>query len=153
VKRGTIPPVSTFFPVTTPVNEPLVSSTGGPTLACSVWWTVHCDTNKADKHDDNVTSVNFFVISCQSKEERKLQIKYYESDRKIVKDAWGLVWPQIVIDHRAHYIPRPGSGTCRPPLTLLGDSSTMSYAARGLVNLTSRCGQGLLRPLRPQFDA
>jgi hypothetical protein len=59
MKRGTIPLVSTFFPVTTPVNAPLVSSMGGPTLACSVWRTVHCDTDKADERDDNVTSVNF----------------------------------------------------------------------------------------------
>jgi hypothetical protein len=29
------------------------------TLVCSVWWTVHCDTDKADERDDNVTLVNF----------------------------------------------------------------------------------------------
>jgi hypothetical protein len=59
VKRGTIPLVSAFFLVTAPVNVPLVSSMGEPTLACSVRWTVHCDTNKVDEHDDNITLVYF----------------------------------------------------------------------------------------------
>jgi hypothetical protein len=58
-KCGMIPSISTFFSVTALVNAPLVSSAGGPTLACYVWWMVHCDTNKAVECDDNVTSVNF----------------------------------------------------------------------------------------------
>jgi hypothetical protein len=48
-----------FFPVTAPVNAPLVSSAGGPTLACYVWRTVYYDTDKANERDDNVTSINF----------------------------------------------------------------------------------------------
>jgi hypothetical protein len=77
------------------------------------------------------------IISEQ--ERNKIQIKYPESDGKTISDdTWGLVWLQIVIDHRARYIPRPGSGTRRPRLTLfgtrqprlimLGDSSTIPHA-------------------------
>jgi hypothetical protein len=145
MKCGTIPLVSTFFPVTAPVNAPLGSSTGGPTLACSVWRTVHCDTDKADERDDNVTSVNFFIMSEQGS--KKIQEEYYDSGGNTVRDTQGMVWPQIVIDHRARYIPRPGSGTHRPRLTLLGDSSTTSHFARGLINHTSCCARGLFRPL------
>jgi hypothetical protein len=31
------PPDFHFFPVTAPANAPLISSAGGPTLACYVW--------------------------------------------------------------------------------------------------------------------
>jgi hypothetical protein len=81
------------------------------------------------------------MISCQSKEERTIQIKYSESDRKIVRNARGLFWPQIVIDHRARYIPRPAwgfvdhvsfcSGTRRPRLFMLGDSSIIPHVVLG----------------------
>jgi hypothetical protein len=59
MKRGTIPTISTFFLVTAPVNVPLDSSMGGPTLACFVWRTVHCNTDQVGERDDTVTSVNF----------------------------------------------------------------------------------------------
>jgi hypothetical protein len=95
-----------------------------------------------------ITSPQSTFCDIMSEQERKkIQIKYSESDRKTVRDTRGLVWPQIVIDRRARYISRPGSGTHRPCLTLLGDSSTMSHSARGLINHTSCCAQGLFQPL------
>jgi hypothetical protein len=141
-KRGTIPSVSTFFSVTAPVNAPLISSAGGPTLACYAWRTIHCDTDKVDERDNNITSINFLWHHVRARKKEKYILNIL-SQREDNRDTRGLVWPQIVIDHRARYIPRPGLGTRRPCLTLIGYSSITSHSARGLINNTSCYARGL----------
>jgi hypothetical protein len=90
---------------------------------------------------------NFYDIMSEQGRNKKYKLNILSQDGKTIRDTRGLVWPSIVIDHRARYIPQPGSGTHRPCLTLLRDSSTTSHSARGLIKHTSCCARGLFRPL------